>query len=247
MIESYRILDILDHIDKTIAPEDHLIVFDIDNTIIESIDQLASTQWFEAMIQRKMKLNDLTEREALQQTLPLNYLLVKHSMIQPIEPSTVSLIKQLQDNQHKVIALTARAFDPLKECTIEHLNKVDIDFTRTCIYPKDIAINARTQYSSGIIFTDGDHKGNVLRSFMITVGYTPKKIIFVDDKQYNHCAIKDAFQETNLTTTCIWYRYCAEKETQFDLTLTECRLLYLCETHPEINASYQEWLNPAKK
>ena len=88
MIESYCIPDILKHIDTDFNPEDHLIVFDIDNTIVESVDQLASTQWFEAMIQFKMKQESLTEREALEKTLPLNSLLIQHSMIQPVQLST---------------------------------------------------------------------------------------------------------------------------------------------------------------
>lgn len=247
MIESYCITDILNHIDTDIHPEDHLIVFDIDNTIVESIDQLASTQWFEAMIKMKMNLDNLTEREALEQTLPLNSLLLQHSLIQPVQLSTtVTIIKQLQDNRHKVIALTARS-EPLKTCTIEHLNKVDIDFTRTCIYPQDITFNSRTHYTQGIIFTDGEHKGNVLRTMIDTIGYTPKKIIFIDDKEHNHHAMKDAFKKTNIHHTCIWYRYCAEKENLFDLTFTHGRLLYLCEVDPEVNAAYQAWLEPTKK
>ena len=52
----------------------------------------------------------------------------------------MAIIKQLQDNRHKVIALTARSSDPLKSCTIEHLKQVDIDFTRTSIYPQDIIL-----------------------------------------------------------------------------------------------------------
>ncbi len=248
MIESYCITDILKHIDTDINPEDHLIVFDIDNTIVESVDQLASTQWFEAMIQFKMEQESLTEREALERTLPLNSLLIQHSVIQPVQlATTVELIKKLQDNRHKVIALTARSSEPLKSCTIEHLKTVDIDFTRTSIYPQDIVFSLRTHYTHGIIFTDGEHKGNVLRTMLATIGYTPKKIIFIDDKEYNHHAIKSAFKETNISHICIWYRYCAEKETQFDLTFTHGRLLSLCELYPEVDATYQAWLGTAKK
>lgn len=248
MIESYCITDILDHIDTDINPEDHLIVFDIDNTIVESVDQLASTQWFEAMIQFKMKQESLTEREALERTLPLNSLLIQHSIIQPVQLSkTVEIIKQLQDNRHKVIALTARSSNPLKACTIGHLKGVNIDFTRTSVYPQDIIFGQRTHYTHGIIFTDGEHKGHVLRSMLDIVGYAPKKIIFIDDKEYNHYAIKHAFKETNISHTCIWYRYCAEKENQFDLTFTQGRLLALCELHPEVDAMYQAWLEPTKK
>ncbi len=249
MIESYCITDILNHIDTDIKPEDHLIVFDIDNTIVESIDQLASTQWFDAMIKFKMEQEQLTHIEALERTLPLNFLLIQHTMIQPIQLSTtVELIRKLQGNRHKVIALTARSPEPLKACTIEHLNKVNIDFTHTSIYPHDIIFHQRLHYSNGIIFAGGSpHKGNVLSTMLNTVGYTPKKIIFIDDKEYNHYAIKETFKQINLDPICLWYRYCSVKETQFDLTFTQGRLLSLCEQHPEIDATYQAWLKSAKE
>ena len=248
MIESYCITDILNHIDTNINPEEHLIVFDIDNTIVESIDQLASTQWFDAMIKFKMEQEEITHSEALQRTLPLSFLLMQQSMVQPIQlATTVELIKKLQNDRHKVIALTARSPEPLKVCTINHLKNVNIDFTRTSIYPHDIVFGPRTQYSSGIIFAGGNpHKGNVLHTMLNTVGYMPKKIIFIDDKEYNHHAIKETFTPINLNTTCLWYRYCAEKETQFDLTFTQGRLLSLCDQHPEIDATYQAWLKSAK-
>lgn len=247
MIESYSITDILDHIDTGINPEDHLIIFDIDNTIVESIDQLASTQWLDAMIKVKMTQEALSEPEVLECILPLNFLLIKHSMLQAIERSTVTLIKQLQDCRYKVIALTARSPEPLKECTIEHLNKLDIDFSRASIYPHEIIFNPKTHYSNGIIFTHGEHKGNVLCTVLNTVGYTPKKIIFIDDKEYNHYAMQSSFKNTSINPTCLWYRFCAEKEELFDLTFTHGRLLYLCEQHPEIDAMYQAWLKPVKK
>jgi len=247
IIESYCITDILNHIDTNINPEDHLIVFDIDNTIVESIDQLASTQWLDEMIKFKMAQESLTEHEALEKTLPLNSLLKKHSMIQPIESSTVGLIKQLQDSLHKVIALTARSPEPLKECTIKHLTQVNIDFTRTSIYPHDIIFSPKMHYSNGILFTQGDHKGDVLLAMLNAVSYAPKKIIFIDDKEYNHYAIQQTFKKTTINSTCIWYRYCAEKEQQFDLTFTQGRLLYLCELYPEIDTVYQAWLQAGRK
>lgn len=246
MIKSYSIIDILNHIDPEINPEDHLIVFDIDNTVVESIDQLASTQWFEAMIKFKMEQESLTNQQALEKTLPLNLLLLKHSLVKPVEHATVEIIKQLQDKQHKVIALTARSPESLKECTIDHLIKVDIDFNRANIHGQEIIFNTRIHYSNGIIFTDGDHKGDALFTLLNTIGYKPKKIIFVDDKEHNHHAIKKTFKDTTIEHICIWYRYCEDKELQFDLAFTHGRLLYLCEQHPEVEDAYQTWLKPTK-
>jgi hypothetical protein len=247
MIESYTITDVLKHIDPNTNPKDHLIVFDIDNTLVESIDQLASTQWFDTMVKMTMERDGISKLEALEKTLPLNFVLIKHSIIRPIEPTTVSVIKELQENAYNVIALTARSPEPLKECTIEHLSRVDINFSRTSIYPNEIVFNPRMHYSNGIIFSGGDpHKGDSLFSVINHIAYTPKKIIFVDDKEHNHRAIQDTFKQTNIDHTCIWYRYCDEKAEQFDLTFTHGRLLSLCEQYPEIDALYQAWLQPKK-
>ena len=243
IVQSYAINDVLTYLNPALKPEEILIVFDIDNTIAESANQLASTQWFTAMHKIKEQCG-MTKMEAVKATLPLFSLVVEQCPLQPIEPTTVPLIKDLQDKRHKVISLTVRDPRALKTCTVNQLNNIGIDFTRNAIYQKDIIFNHSVQYIQGILFVDGGNKGEWLLHILKHVGYMPKQIIFIDDKEYNHHTVEGTLMQNGIDHTCIWYRYCDAKVDTFDLAFTEAALLNLCKEYPLIHTAYQEWLSP---
>lgn len=243
IVQSYAITDLHNYLNPALKPEDILIVFDIDNTIAESTNQLASAQWFTAMHKIKEQCG-MTKIEAIKATLPLYSLLVEHCPLQPVEPTTVALIKELQDSGYKVMSLTVRSPEELKTCTVNQLAQIGIDFTRNAIYPKDIIFNHSVQYIQGILFVDGGNKGEWLLHILKHVGYMPKQIIFIDDKEYNHQAVEIALAQSGIEHTCVWYRYCDPKVDAFDLASTESALLDLCQQYPAIHAAYQKWLDP---
>lgn len=242
IVQSYAITDVYRYLNQTLKPEDILIVLDIDNTIAESTNQLASSQWFTAMHKIKEQYG-MTLMEAVHATLPLFSLLAEKCTLQPVESTTVALIKDLQNKKHKVIALTVRA-PKLKTCTINHLNAIDIDFTRNPIYQKDIFFNHNIQYIQGILFIDGGNKGEWLLDILKQIDYMPKQIIFVDDKEYNHYNVEGTLTQNGIDHTCIWYRYCDAKVDSFDLAMTQTALLNLCQQYPLIRDAYQQWLSP---
>lgn len=242
--ESYIITDVLKHLDPTIAPEETLIIFDIDNTIAETTNELASPQWFSSMIRLKMKQDNLTKLEAVKQLLPLYYLVMQQATLQPIEKTIVPLIQQLQEQGYKIIGLTARGAGPLKKCTYKQLQNIDINFTRSNIHSTDIIFSDDLQYIDNTIFVNGGNKGEALLRVLNYVDYMPKKIIFVDDKEYNHHTVEGTLMQNGIDHVCLWYRYCDEKVNAFELASTEDKLLSLCEQHPAIRNTYQEWLNP---
>ncbi len=244
IVQSYAITDVRKYLKPTLKPEEILIVFDIDNTIAESVNQLASTQWFTAMYTIKEQCG-MTKMEAIKATLlPLYSLLVEQCPLQPIESTTIGVIKELQDKGHKVMSLTVRSPEELKTCTVSQLAQIGIDFTRNAIYGKDIIFNHSTQYIQGILFVDGGNKGEWLLHILKHINYMPKQIIFIDDKEYNHQAVENALAQNGIEHTCIWYRYCDPKVDAFDLAFTESALLDLCQRYPAIRAAYQKWLHP---
>ncbi len=246
IVQSYAITDVCNYINHTLKPEEVLIVFDIDNTVAESVNQLASTQWFTAMHTLKEQCG-MSKMESVQATLPLYFLLAQHCPLQPVEPTTVALIKELQDKKYKVMALTIRTPQELKTYTINHLLDIDINFARNTMYSEDIIFSNNIQYSKGILFIDGGNKGDSLLRLLKQVDYMPKQIIFIDDKEYNHHAVEGALMQNGIAHSCIWYRYCDAKVNTFDLALTEAALLNLCKQYPLIHDAYQEWLSSSPK
>lgn len=242
IVQSYAITDVYTYINPALKAEDVLIVFDIDNTIAESANQLASTQWFTAMHKVKEQCG-MTKMEAVHATLPLFSLVAEKCKLKPVESTTIALIKDLQNKNHKVIALTVRS-PKLKTCTINHLNAIDIDFTGNSIYQKDIFFDHNIQYIEGIFFVDGGNKGEWLLHLLKDIDYMPKQIIFIDDKEYNHHNVEGTLTQNGIDHTCIWYRYCDAKVNNFDLAMTQTALLDLCQQYPLIRDAYQRWLSP---
>ncbi len=241
IVHSYAITDVLTYIDPTLKPEEILCVFDINNTIAETANQLTSPQWLTAMSRIKEQ-RGMAEMEAIKTTLPLSALLIEHCPLQPIESTTVALIKKLQDKGHKTLSLTART-PVLKACTLNHLSTIDIDFTRNSIHQEDIVFNDSMHYTNGVLFIKGGDKGECLLHLLKHIGYLPKQVIFIDDKEYNHHPIKRTLTQNDINHTCIWYRYCDTKVDNFDLACTQEELIKLCQQYPTIQTAYQKWLS----
>jgi len=174
-----------------------LVVFDIDNTLLESAQTLGSDQWFDAHIE------ELTEKysdkeKAFNETSNLWIRLQQVTNMQPVEAITPSLVRNLQNRGIVVMALTARPWE-VASVTNEHLNRAGIDLTRTS--PKAEV----EHYTNGIVFAGRAKKGDVLKSFLAEVGLSPRKIVFVDDKA-KHTVTVDASLST-LDVPHIEFRY----------------------------------------
>jgi len=107
---------------------------------------------------------------------------------------TVSTIRTLQQNNVWVLGLTSRTCGQAPR-TIECLGNFGLNFTVNAPLVKSRVAHPnpelRTLYDSGIIFTSGNRKGNILLDFFTMLqgefGYTPLHVVFCDDRHHN-CA-----------------------------------------------------------
>src|SRR3990170_4218529 len=102
-----------------------LVIFDIDNTILEATETRAKDVWFSAMIKEGIQ-NGLSELQAVKKTLPYYYAAHKTTAVTPVDASGPTLVQALQKNNITVIALTARSL-PMIEHTFQQLNSLGID------------------------------------------------------------------------------------------------------------------------
>jgi hypothetical protein len=181
------------------APSKTLGVFDIDETLTlpsESAFQRPNLEEHRDLIKKLMK--DLSKEE---QFLLLNTMIatIPSSLI---EEKTPEILAELQKKNIKLIALTAASSGSAAEIYIpdrryEELKKHEIDFSSS--FPNVEAIeftDLKQNYGSyplftkGILLVNGDarkdnelnSKASVLIRFFDKTDWTPKKIIFVDDK-----------------------------------------------------------------
>jgi FMN phosphatase YigB (HAD superfamily) len=221
IIESNSIADIAKHITK-----DTLLIFDLDNTIMETKEYSGSDQWFEALIAHFINNEKMEIAKALSIVLPKYEKAHKKAEVLPVESCTVTAIDKLQKSGCKVIGLTARG-DKCIPYTFRQLSSIKVDLSRAAIYTpqtKKLNLVKPAEYQQGIVFCYGANKGKILADFFNKIKNVdktfklPKKIVFVDDKEKNVLAIEEAAQNLSIEFTGIRYGFLDKKVAQFKLT-----------------------------
>jgi|GEM_PF-243948 len=182
----------IEQCNKHIQP-DMLLVFDIDNTLMETAQTLGSDQWFSYRIEENIK-RGMLKREAAMVALAEWVSIQNKTKVKLVEPVTAAFVEKLQKNGWKVVGLTSRGLE-LAAKTIEQLKSIGIDFTKAAPASREIIFDDDRFYRDGILFCSGTNKGSLLFQFFNQVGCQPKKILFVDDKEkYLREVEKDCLQ-----------------------------------------------------
>lgn len=167
------------------AAPDTLLIFDLDNTLYRTKQMLGSDEWFyEYYMSQQRKLKD--KDEALASCLDLWHAIQAVTQVQPMEPSTAAIIRQLQDQGFTVMALTTRS-SQIAYTTQQQLNSIGIDMRKSAPTSTAFCLQSmpQVQFKRGVLFTSGQHKGRALKQFLSQTSIHPKKIVFVDDKLSN--------------------------------------------------------------
>src|SRR3972149_1511346 len=225
IIETMHITDIYKYINPDEYNNNTLVMFDIDNTIVTSQTDLGSDQWFDAMYEKKMAEKNIDTNQAIQEILPTYKQVLMKTIYLPVEPETVSVIKNLQEKGVMVIGLTARSLD-LAYRTAEQLHDVDIHFDNTTHHecPIKYGDDKPALYLDGIIFSGNYNKGEVLVSWLKQVHYTPKKVIFIDDKLKNVRSVEQALHKRDFPFYGLRYGFLDEHRKNFDWNTTQKEL-----------------------
>ena len=197
---------------REVAPaisQNTLVVFDLDNTVIEAGQTLGSDQFFGYLVE-KGKAQGLDDKAAV------NCALFNASFIQPFTPSipvevdTPRFIRTLQANGISVIALTARPFEWAKG-TLSQLYSVGVDFRRSSVTSDAIQDpNFTARFLNGVLFMkSGQDKGVALSNFMARAHHPFKNVVFIDDKLKNVQNVDAAFNAAMNTAVIphIEFRY----------------------------------------
>ena len=176
-------------IESAVRP-DSLVIFDIDNTLLEPTGFLASDQWFYYLLEQLEQRED--EKAALADAIARWNAASAVVEVRPIEPDTAAVIGRLQARGIETMALTARSYD-LADVTFKQLAAVGIDFSAHAPHrgplevPNETTPGARpSRLIRGVIFVDeGNDKGKVLVSMLTRMGAMPKHVVYVDDKEHH--------------------------------------------------------------
>ncbi len=232
---------------KNTSP-DALIIFDVDEVLVypENVVQLqvAADFWEDTMenIEKRMgkeKRNAMHATMLLQSTWALT------------DPEIPMLIQALQSKKNTVLALTAFWVGKMGEIeSVEHwrsdqLRHYGIDFSINAIVknmhfeinnnhlatrnPENLPV-----YHEGIIFTNRHQKGEVISAFLKQINFTPKEIVFIDDRMSHIKDLENYCSSKNIPYVGIHDNRIFNKHHHFNEKLGKFQFEYL--------EKYQVWL-----
>lgn len=226
-LTSYQYID-FDNIDN-----DTLVVFDVDETLVQPIDSLLvnlrsskSDELFYKIITRYPDVDNWD----------YYYSIIFRDVEMPlIENNIINKIKSLQNRNIKVIACTAAptgrmgAIENVEEWRYNHLyslgfignfNDFNFDFYLEGQHPN---------FYHGILFTDLANKGPSLKIFLDKINYHPKKIVMFDDNLNYLQSVDNEFAKSEIQFT--GYQYTGQWQKEIDEEMFFYQIDYLLANH----------------
>jgi len=183
-----------------------LLIFDLDNTLVEPVQSFGSDQWYEAAVQENEK-KGMSRDAAIDRTLERWVKIQKITLVKAVEPSSPEVFSQARRKAKAVMAMTARPAD-LAESTTAQLKGLGIDFSPS---NERVDIEGKGLYRRGILFLGAKaNKGAGLTAFLKVTEMKPKKIVFVDDKSRHVESVEAALKGTGIEY--VGFRYGAADE-----------------------------------
>ena len=219
IFEIHNITEIHDYLDDA-KKETTLVIFDIDNTLTEPVDDIGGDLWFSASVKKEVD-KGLSSDDAVKNVLP-KYIAGQETLkVKPVEADAVDIVCLLQGQNIATFALTSRtgvvleyAYNQLKSIGISFNSEHLVDNDKILI-PHEIFYS---RYFNGLIGCSQQNKGNCLKTFLDMYKKDWSKlgkitnIIFIDDKEKYLNEVESAFKDdSNISFTGLRYSYLDEK------------------------------------
>lgn len=178
IIETAHFKEILPRVDK-----DTLVILDIDDTLLIPVQMLGCDVWFEGRMKGHLAAGK-TAAEALEKSINEWQAIRFLTKMEIVEKGNDAVVAELQKKGCPVMGLSTQAL-ALATCTTQQLKQVNIDLLAAAPTKESVAFPIKDQlvlFRNGTLFTAGTSKGDSLFAFCEKIGYTPKRIVFINDK-----------------------------------------------------------------
>lgn len=204
---------------------DSIILCDIDDTLLIPNQMVGSDEWFCGLIQ-KHKKEGLSHQESLEKSLD-KWEMVRHmTEMQLVEPLTASVVQMMQEKGFCVMGLTTQGFH-LERTTNRQLEENGISLYKTAPFADDLYFVKENErgvlYRKGTLFTGGSHKGESFFAFCEKIGYTPKHIVFINDKASHLKEIKESADKRGVEFIGLRYSYSDAIKANFNMEIAEAQ------------------------
>jgi hypothetical protein len=221
IFDAFRMNDIYKHL----QPE-MLVIFDIDNTLIEPVQELGTNQWFENRIKEYISYG-CSKQDALEKALREWNAIQNVTLVKLVEPDIACIMKDLQNKGCTVMGLTTRGLG-ISTCTLHQLQTVNIDLEMTAPTDQEIFfMNGKgVLFRGGILFTAGTHKGDALEKFLKAIDYKPSSIMFINDKLSHLLPVEEYCGKFAIPFAGIRYGFLDEKVKNFRKQIAEIQFYH---------------------
>ncbi|MFT4552779.1 MAG: phosphoglycolate phosphatase-like HAD superfamily hydrolase [Chlamydiales bacterium] len=210
-----------------VVDESTLVVFDLDNTIMQTKQALGSDQWFSAMLHRGMEEGKDIDA-AVHEILPSYTKVHLVTEVEPVEAGTPGLIRRLQEQNIPVMGLTARS-GPVIDLTFREIHSIGVDMSKSTPIKETFELELRLPafLREGILFVGNNYKGDAMRSLITNLPQKPTKVVFVDDKLSHVESVERAVKEMGIS--CVGFRYggADERVKSLDLQVADVQMRFL--------------------
>lgn len=185
-------------IDK--ADQDTLIVFDIDEVIITSKDQILHPSF---IVYRDKLYEDVIVKDHTKSEIEaLSSIIFKTYETILVDENILKIFQNIYDNRLKVLALTSSptgklgVIEKFEDHRVDQLKRVGIDFNKFIHSFSDVILHEMKSecgtplLHNGIIYTCHIDKGSVLEKILKKLDLKFKKIIFIDDRLDNLTSVE---------------------------------------------------------
>ena len=210
IIESKKIIDVLNHVNKNT-----LVLFDIDNTLIWSIEEFGSLEW-SSHISSQFHKDGLDIVEAIRKSCAIFEQIGDLISFKPVESDTLDVLSKLNKKKIGNIALTKRMFS-LSIPTVKHLISAGINFSNNSLHTEEVVFDDMFAFSKGVLYSGlRKEKGSALIKFLEKINHKPDNILFIDDSQHHFKEVHENLNSYGIPTTCIRYGGADHRSKTFD-------------------------------
>ncbi len=235
ILQTNKIINALHHI-----TDDSLVIFDIDNTLIETIQEFGSYAWM-CVMTNKLQEKGWEYQAAIHKTASAFEYIKDIVAFKTVEATTHELITQLCHKNITIMALTFRSFT-IRHNTIKQLDFVDIDFSQNTIHETEILFDTHFGFSDGILYSGfQENKGACLVTLLKQINYYPKHVVFIDDGKHHIDEMYEALNTHKIPATCIHYTATAKRAEKFCMDDANSDLLNSLGKE-RFNSFFKEWI-----
>ncbi|MBI2812041.1 MAG: DUF2608 domain-containing protein [Candidatus Melainabacteria bacterium] len=214
--ETTRFADLLDVVDS-----DTLVLIDLDDTLTDSSLSLGSSAWRHWLKERSQGQKDPATQILLHDYY--TYIAAKRVPVKPVEMDTPATVAALQEKGAIILCYTSRGRNQwystriagIDQLSKEQLASIGISFAAST-HPQ--VFTSLPIYVDGILFGSlkSREKGDLLKEIFQNSNYSPKKVVFIDDKQEQVQSVDKAMGEMGIPCTAFWYRLIEKNQATFD-------------------------------